>query len=156
MDVWISGSGKRVGYKILSEENLGKASVIITDRSKTISCTGVLIVKFFVPLWINRIRGAPWISFCNESCTFLINESLRVSDIKRGEPKKIFACQGEGRGQLRVTMITYPHPCKGCETKEGRTQILLSCIYFLFNYYIHRYNLAKFGCQGRQSLCPLG
>ena len=28
------------------------------------------------------------------------------------------------------------YPCKACETKEGRTQILLSSIYFLFNYII--------------------
>ena len=37
-----------------------------------------------------------------------INESLRVSDIKGREPQKIFACRGEGHGQLRVTMITPP------------------------------------------------
>ena len=29
-----------------------------------------------------------------------------------------------------------PHPCKACEAKEGRTQILHSCIYFLFNYIV--------------------
>ena len=38
----------------------------------------------------------------------IFNESLRVSDTKRGEPQEIFACRGEGHGQLRVTMITPP------------------------------------------------
>ena len=37
-----------------------------------------------------------------------INESLRVSDTKRREPQEIFACRGEGHGQLRVTLITPP------------------------------------------------
>ena len=61
-----------------------------------------------------------------------VNESLRVSDTERGEPQKIFACRGEGHGQLRVTMITPPpHPCKACEAKEGRTQILHLSIYFV-------------------------
>ena len=62
-----------------------------------------------------------------------INESLRVSDIKRGgKPRGIFTCPGEGHGQLRVMMIT-PSPtlCKASETRKGGTQILLLSIYFL-------------------------
>ena len=106
MDVGISGSAQRVGYKILLQENLVKASVIITNRSKTISCTGVLTVKLFVPVWINRIWGAPCISFWNESCTFEL-WVLKSQWHKTGEPKKIFACRGEGHRQLRVTMITH-------------------------------------------------
>ena len=36
-----------------------------------------------------------------------------VSDIKTGEHQKIFTCQEEGHGQLRVTMITPPLPLQG-------------------------------------------
>ena len=45
--------------------------------------------------------------------TVTVNESLRVSDIKRGETHEIFACRGEGHGQLRVTMIILPPPLQG-------------------------------------------
>ena len=45
VDVGISGSGKRVGYKILLEENLVKASVIITDRSKQYPVLGFLLLN---------------------------------------------------------------------------------------------------------------
>ena len=66
-----------------------------------------------------------------------VNESLRVSDIKRGgggKPRGIFACPGEGHGQLRVMMITPPPTlCKACETRKGGTQILLLSIYYFFN-----------------------
>ena len=66
----------------------------------------------------------------------IINESLKVSDIKRGgggggKPQGIFACPGDGHGQLRVMMITPPPTlCKACETRKGGTQILLLSIYF--------------------------
>ena len=53
-----------------------------------------------------------------------------------------------------------PYPCKACETKERKTQVLLLCFFFLSFFYLYYiicyYNLAKFGWQERRSQCPLG
>ena len=49
----------------------------------------------------------------------LLNESLRVSDTERGEPQKIFACRGEGHGQLRVGL--------DCLLQDGTTRHLSYC-----------------------------
>ena len=148
----------RVGYKILLQENLVKASVIITNRSKTISCTGVLTVKLFVPVWINRIWGAPCISFWNESCTFEL-WVLKSQWHKTGEPKKIFACRGEGHktteGNNDYSFTHSPSPARVMKLKKEEHRFSFHLYIFIF-IFINRYDLAKFGWQGRQSLCPLG
>ena len=59
-----------------------------------------------------------------------VNESLRVSDIKRGEPQGIFACP-EGHGQLRVIMIT-PPPSPARLVKLEKEEHRFSFYLFIF------------------------
>ena len=79
------------------------------------------------------------IQFAIQSILLVINESLRVSDIKRGQPQEIFACRGEGHGQLRVTMITPPPtPARLVKLKkeEHRFSIYLFILLFTSNYIV--------------------
>lgn len=87
MDVGIPGSGQRVGYKILLKENLIKASVIITNRSKQYPVLGFLL--------LNCLCRCELIGFeVHHEYHFAMNparsnyESLRVSDIKRESQRK--------------------------------------------------------------------
>ena len=66
-----------------------------------------------------------------------INESLRVSDIKREEPQEIFACRGEGHGQLRVTMITPPPtPARLVKLKKEEHRFSFHPFILLNNYIV--------------------
>lgn len=87
VDVGISGSGQRVGYKILLKENLAKASVIITNRCKQYPVLGFLL--------LNCLCRCELIGFeVHHEYHFAMNparsnyESLRVSDIKRESQRK--------------------------------------------------------------------
>ena len=66
-----------------------------------------------------------------------INKSLRVSDTKRGEPQEIFACRGEGHGQLRVTLITPPPtPARLVKLKKEEHRFSIHLFILLFNYIV--------------------
>jgi len=67
----------------------------------------------------------------------VVNESLRVSDIKRREPQEIFVCRGEGHGQLRVTMITPPPiPARLVKLKKEEHRFSIYLFILLFNYIV--------------------